>query len=168
MATRPMQTRHVRETSTKSSPAQHWGLLVMTAVAVVTMGFSIIPTSRRVASPSPVGHQTIFGKSGRGGISIEGQPRKRGRVLEEEVVSKPLVDYETQLELFICAVEGNDAYVVGEEQMAAALTRVSGLGQVRERERQRESTFSKKNMSTTTDSSINSGSSSTQYDSIIQ
>lgn len=103
---------------------------------MVTMSFSIFPTSRSVASPSHIGHQTLFGKSERGAISIEGQPGRARRVLQEDVVSQPLVDYETQLELFMCnpslTAEGNNAYIVGEEEMAAALARVIGLGQVRE------------------------------------
>lgn len=134
--TRLVQTRLVRGASTNSSRAQNWGLLAVTAMAMVTMIFSMFPASRSVASPPHVGHQTLFGKSERGAISIEGQPGSARRVLQDDVVNKPLVDYETQLELFMCnpslTVEGNNVYIVGEEEMAAALARVNGLGQVRE------------------------------------
>lgn len=87
-------------------------------------------------SAAGVGHQSLYASpKNRGGISIVEQPR--GRVLQEDtaVVTAPIVQYETKLQLYICnpsLVEaGNDAYLVDETTLASALSKIDGLRQVK-------------------------------------
>lgn len=89
-------------------------------------------------SAANAGHQSLFASpKSRGGISIVQQSRSRGRVLQQDtaVVTTPIVQYETKLQLYMCnpslVEEGNDAHLVDETRLASALSRVDGLRQVR-------------------------------------
>lgn len=90
-----------------------------------------------MTSSPAVGHRSLFAPpGGSGGVSIEQSWSRGGRRLQndEGVVVKPVVEYATQLELFMCnpslVVEGNDAYLVDGTRVAVALGRIDGLGQV--------------------------------------
>lgn len=117
----------------------------MAAAAIAAVALSMGTSTKlgaRTTLSRPVGHQSLLTSSyNSGGISIS---RRRtsstGRVLaqegeEGEIVSNPLVAYETQLELYLCnpslVVDGNDAYTVDEARLAAALVRIGGLGEVK-------------------------------------
>lgn len=142
--------------------SQNWGLLVMAGAAVGTIIVSAgtqVESSARPNHFPPVAHQTLF--SVNSGVSAVAMPpsaasyRNQGRsrvaaalgalgrhrTLQEngEVLDKPVVEYETQLELFMCnptlVTEGNDAYIVGTAELANALSRVHGLKQVRKERR---------------------------------
>lgn len=132
----------------------------MAGAAVATMIVSAgtqVESSRRTSDFSPQAHQTLFNSVGSGISAVlmlppaasrrnRGRPGViagmgvlgRGRTLQEadeDAVKKPVVEYETQLELFICnptlEIEGNDAYLVGTSELTNALSRVQGLKQVR-------------------------------------
>lgn len=136
-------------TTTKAWLAQNLRFAIMAAAAITTIALSLRTSttlgSRTTIRLGSVGHQSLFASSSynSGGISISHRLSRRtrrgaGRVLEaegeEDVVSKPLVAYETQLELYLCnptlEVEGNDAYIVDETRLAEALARIAGLGEV--------------------------------------
>lgn len=87
-------------------------------------------------SAAHVGHQSLFASPrSRGGISIV--HRSKARVLQEDpdVVTTPIVQYETKLQLFMCNPSldevGNDAHLVDETRLASALSKIDGLRQVR-------------------------------------
>lgn len=137
-------TRAPRASSTSNRwLAQNWGLLVTAAATLSTipcfMGTTNYPRSGAMSSPASVGHQSLFASpKSRGGISIaQQQPSgwSTGRALqEEETVATPIVEYDTKLQLFMCnptmVEDGGDAYLVDEDRLAAALSKVSGLLQV--------------------------------------
>lgn len=134
-----------RRSSSTSNPwlAQHWGILVTAAATLATipwlLGTTNSPRPGAIGSSAGVGHQSRFASpKSRGGISIaQQQPSgwSAGRALEEQtIVTTPVVKYETNLQLFMCnptLEQGNDASLVDEDSVAAALSKVSGLLQVR-------------------------------------
>lgn len=107
----------------------------MAAAAVFTIAMSLGKTTpgSRVRPSFTAGHQSLYASPGkRSGVSVA--KKGAGRLLQVEAVGKPLVEYETQLQLFMCnpsaVVEGNDAFRVDEESLVSALALVNGLGQV--------------------------------------
>lgn len=147
---RTMPERGPSGSTTRAWLAQNLRLAIMAAAAIAAVALSLGTSTqlgpRTTLLSRPVGHQSLFASSSYngGGISISHRPSRRRttsvRVLadeeeEGEVVSKPLVAYETQLELYLCnpslVVDGNDAYTVDEARLAAALGRIAGLGEVR-------------------------------------
>lgn len=143
--TMPESRRGAPSLSMKSSSrAEHFGLAAMAVAALVTVTFSvgtISPGSNNIKSTPSVGYQSFFASPGsKGGISIKKQSwpsqEPAGRVLQEEddVVDTTVVEYTTQLQLYMCNpsldLEGSDAYEVDETRLAAALGKISGLGQV--------------------------------------
>eukprot|EP00752_Nemacystus_decipiens_P002102 g2010.t1 len=117
------------------------GLVVTAAATLATLAISVgspntsEPVSMVINSAVHVGHQSLFASpKSRGGISIV-QPSKT-RVLQEDsddVVTTPIVQYETKLQLFMCnpslVEEGNDPYLVDETRLASALSKIDGLRQ---------------------------------------
>jgi len=125
--------------SSNSSLAEGWGLVITAAVALTTLVLSLGGDSRRgaMSSSDRTGNPSLFASpQQRGGISIVQQ--SRGRSLQENsgAVATPTVQYETKLQLFMCnpslEEEGNDAYQVDDVRLASALSKISGLQQVRE------------------------------------
>lgn len=125
--------------SSNSSTSESWGLVVTAAAALATLALSLWENSRHgvMSSSGHMRNPSLFASpQQRGGISIVQQ--SRGRLLQENsgAVTTPTVQYETKLQLFMCnpslAEEGNDAYQVDDARLAAALSKVSGLRQVRE------------------------------------
>lgn len=120
--------------------AQNWGLVVTAAATLVTVALSLgVSNSSKATfignSAAHGGHQSLFASpKSRGGISVV---QRKGRVLQEDeaVVTTPIVQYETKLQLYTCnpsLVEvGNDAHLVDETRLASALSKVDGLRQVR-------------------------------------
>lgn len=102
------------------------------------LGTNNTPRSGAMSSPVSVGHQSLFSSpKSRGGISIAQQQSfgwSASRALQEGTVIVPIVEYATNLQLFMCnpslIEEGNDAYLVDEDSLAAALSKVGGLLQV--------------------------------------
>ncbi len=123
-----------------SSLAEGWGLVVTAAATLATLALSLGGNSRHgvISSSDHMGNPSLFASpQQRGGISIVQQ--SRGRLLQENsgaVTTRTAVQYETKLQLFMCnpslAEEGNDAYQVDDARLATALSKVSGLRQVRE------------------------------------
>lgn len=120
---------------------QTWGLVVTAAATFVTLAVSLGASNTSTpdvmgSSAARVGHQSLFASpKNHGGISIV--QRSRGRALQEDtaVVSTPIVQYGTELQLFMCSPSqieaGDDAYLVDETRVASALSKVDGLRQVR-------------------------------------
>lgn len=126
--------------STNSWFVQNWGLVVTAAATLVTLALSLgapntyKPASLGNSAAAHVGHQSLFASpKSRGGVSIV--QRSKARVLQEDVVTTPIVQYETKLQLFMCnpnlAEVGNDAHLVDETRLASALSNIVGLRQVR-------------------------------------
>lgn len=152
--TMPLRGSSSGSAMTRAWLAQNLRLAIMAAAAIAAVALSLSASTklgpRTAATLSrPVGHQSLFASSSYngGGISISHRLSRRrtragtGRVLAgeegeegEEYLTKPLVAYETQLELYLCnpslVVDGNDAYTVDEAGLAAALARIGGLGEV--------------------------------------
>lgn len=141
---RLVKTMPAPRASSTSNPwlAQNWGVLVMAAATVATvpclLGTTDSPRPGAMTSSTGVGHQSLFATpKSRGGISIAQQRSSgwsAGRALQEQTtVTTPVVQYGTNLQLFMCnpsPEEGNDASLVDEDSLAAALSKVSGLQQV--------------------------------------
>lgn len=145
---RTMPERGPSGSTTRAWLAQNLRLAIIAAAAIAAVALSLGTSTRlgpRTKLSRPAGHQSLFASSyNSGGISISHRPSRRrtsstaGRALadeEGELVTKPLVAYETQLELYLCnpslVVDGNDVYTVDEARLAAALGRIGGLGEVR-------------------------------------
>lgn len=144
---RTMPERGPSGSTTRAWLAQNLRLAIMAAAAIAAVALSLGTSTRlgpRTKLSRPAGHQSLFASSyNSGGISISHRLSRRtsstaGRALadeEGELVTKPLVAYETQLELYLCnpslVVDGNDVYTVDEARLTAALARISGLGEVR-------------------------------------
>ena len=150
---RTMPERGPSGSTTRAWLAQNLRLAIVAAAAIAAVALSLgastqlgSRTTTTTTLSRPVGHQSLFASSSynSGGISISHRPSRRrttsGRVLadeeeEGEAVSKPLVAYETQLELYLCnpslVVDGNDVYTVDKARLATALGRIAGLGEVR-------------------------------------
>lgn len=145
--------------------SQNWGLVALAAIAVATMtvsaGTQTEPPKKPIREFPAVPHQTLFASVGSGITAMGGlppaaavqqqqqqqqqHPRTQesmvlrdlswGRRVLQDTTEQPGVEYETQLELFICnsalETEGNDAYLVGTDELVKALSRVEGLNQVR-------------------------------------
>lgn len=124
--------------ATSCSPRTSWGghtriftILSVTAVIILALFSRLIVST----SKTPVEFQSLYTSPvERDDISIV----KDGRVLQEEgYVSEPRINYETQLQLFICnpslVEDGNDAYLVDTARFTLALSRILGLGQVKSR-----------------------------------
>lgn len=146
--TLPVAAAAASSTSSWNNPwlVENWGLIIMAAMTVATVAFSTgTSTPGTMSTSTRGGHQSLFASpTSRGGISIAraGQqpssPWRRGRALQEgnaDDVGSPIVEYETKLQLFMCnpdlAEEGSGGYLVDETSLAAALSRVTGLRQVK-------------------------------------
>lgn len=144
--------------------SQNWGLVALAAIAVATMtvsaGTQTEPSKKAIREFPSVPHQTLFASVGSGitvmgGLSppaaVQRQQRQQeqhpripgsmalrdlswSRRVLQDTVEQPVVEYEAQLELFICdpalETERNDSYLVGTDELVNALTKVEGLNQV--------------------------------------
>ena len=119
-------------TSTKSLLGRCGVLVTTAATFVITVVLSTGNMTPAVSTTTlfPVGGQSLYASRGRRhDISIVGA----GRALQEE--EDTAVIYETELQLFLCnpslVEEENDAYLVDNESVAMALSRILVLGQVK-------------------------------------
>ncbi|CAM9126605.1 unnamed protein product [Ectocarpus sp. 12 AP-2014] len=140
-----------RASSSSLNPwvARNWGLVVAAVATVATVAFSLGTTastsrSGAMTGSARVGQQSLYASpKSRGGISVAqarrpSSVRPHGRVLQEETptVITPIVEYGTKLQIFMCnpslEVERNDAHLVDQASLAAALSNISGIKQADE------------------------------------